>query len=195
MFPSALWGEAGNNTQVLYFTFDDGPTPEITDFVLKQLEIFHAKATFFCIGKNVIKNPEIFKNILAQGHSVGNHTFSHFNGWKTPLKRYLSDINACEKVFSSKLFRPPYGRLTPAQYLKIKERYRPVFWNLLSLDFDVNKTPEECYLEVIEKARNGDIVVFHDSVKAFDRLEVILPQLLQYYTQKGFVFKSLELND
>ena len=177
----------------LYLTFDDGPIPEITPWVLDTLKKWNAKATFFVIGENVKKHPSIYQDILQQGHQVGNHTFSHPMGKKTSLPSYLNDIHRCNALVKSPFFRPPYGSLSRAQYRKVVQQSTLVMWDVKSYDFLENKSGEYCGNKVIREAKNGDIVVFHDSLKAFPRLEIALPLVLEYFSQRGFQFEALAL--
>ncbi|MEN9569189.1 MAG: hypothetical protein RL172_420 [Bacteroidota bacterium] len=179
--------------KIIYLSFDDGPHPVATPFVLEQLKKYNAKASFFCIGKNVTEYPFIYEQVLDEGHSVGNHTYHHLNGWKTENNAYIDDIMEAKKIIDSTLFRPPYGRATRFQ-LKIISRQlglQPIMWSVLSGDFDEQLSPEKCAEQVILKTRQGDIVVFHDSAKAFNRLSYALPLVLDYFTKKGYSFKAI----
>lgn len=185
--------------KVIYLTFDDGPTPEVTEWTLNELNKYNAKATFFCIGKNVAQHPAIFQKIINKEHSVGNHTNNHLNGYKTELTAYLKNIELAEKEFhnvkntqNSKLFRPPYGKLRFVQSKKIRKKgYKIIMWNVLSADFDTTITPEKCLENVIGYTGKGSIIVFHDSIKASKNLYFTLPKVLEYYSEKGYVFKSI----
>ncbi|MFA5300996.1 MAG: polysaccharide deacetylase family protein [Lutibacter sp.] len=187
--------------KVIYLTFDDGPTPGITDWVLNELKKYEAKATFFCIGKNIEKYRELFQRIIEEKHSVGNHTNNHLNGWETITEDYLKNIEDAEKYFeeglglstiNSKIFRPPYGKLKLSQAKQIRKKgYKIVMWDVLSADFDVEISKEKCLENVVRNIQNGSVVVFHDSVKAAEKLKFILPQVLEYYTSKGFAFKRI----
>ncbi len=202
IFRSFIWNIDTEHKEI-YLTFDDGPIPEITPWVLNTLSKYNAKATFFCIGKNVKNHPAIFEKILKEGHSIGNHTFNHLNGWRTTNKKYIRNIEKAEislrsSVFGlqseplSKLFRPPYGRIKPSQAKNIIAKgYKIIMWNVLSGDFDQKLTKKDCYQNVIKNMTNGSIIVFHDSEKAFKNLEYTLPKVLDYYTNNGFVFKAL----
>jgi peptidoglycan/xylan/chitin deacetylase (PgdA/CDA1 family) len=186
----------------IYLTFDDGPIPEITPWVLKKLAEYKAKATFFCVGENVSKHPEIFRKIISEEHAIGNHTNNHLNGWRTNKKTYLYNIGKAEDIFSelagknqqprTRLFRPPYGKIKPNQANKIlKNGYDIIMWDVLSGDFDLSLSKENCLKNVLKNANSGSIVVFHDSEKAFKNLEYVLPRTLEYFTEKGFVFKAI----
>ena len=195
VFPNYTW-DIKTDKKSLFFTFDDGPHPQITEFVLDQLKIYNAKATFFCIGKNVVKNPELYHRISRDGHAVGNHTYNHLNGWKTKSEFYMNDISEAAIHIKSNLFRPPYGKITSFQanclnYAMGVANPKVIMWDVLSADFDTAITPKQSMNNVIKHARSGSIVVFHDSEKAFPRLEKILPALLEFYTQKGFLFDYL----
>ncbi|NNK82357.1 MAG: polysaccharide deacetylase family protein [Flavobacteriaceae bacterium] len=210
VLPSLIWN-IETNEKVIYLTFDDGPTPEITEWTLRTLEAFHAKATFFCIGDNIDKHPEIFQLILKKEHAVGNHTYNHLKGWKRDTQTYIdntlkaqesinkqvlkSAINNHEST-SLNLFRPPYGRIKSKQIKEIsKLNYQIIMWNVLSKDWDSSVSKEKCLENVIKKTQSGDIVVFHDSVKASRNMQHALPRMLEYFTEKGFKFKRIpELN-
>lgn len=180
----------------VFITFDDGPHPEITPFVLDELKKANAKATFFCIGNNVEKHPEIYQRILDEGHQVGNHTQNHKNGWSTDNAVYYRDILSAAKLIDSKLFRPPYGRITYAQGIGI-EKLLPdtkiIMWDVLSGDFDTKLTPEDCLKNVTAHTKEGSIIVFHDSEKAFERLEYALPKFLAHCQAQNWEMKSLSL--
>jgi peptidoglycan/xylan/chitin deacetylase (PgdA/CDA1 family) len=180
--------------KILYLTFDDGPHPEATSFVLEQLKKYNAKATFFCVGKNVKENFSLYERIISEGHKVGNHTYNHLNGWKTDDKIYIEDIAKAAKIIDSDLFRPPYGRITKFQIKAIsgnKLHLKTIMWDVLSGDFDPSVNGENCYLNVINNAKPGSIIVFHDSLKSFTTLEEALPRILKYYTEKEYRFAIL----
>ena len=184
------------NDKILYLTFDDGPHREATPFVLKQLKKFNALATFFCIGKNVVAYPGIYKQIINEGHSVGNHTYNHLNGWKTKNDDYLNDIARASHEIDSDLFRPPYGRITSFQAKNLKAVMRGkepkvIMWDVLSGDFDIACTPQQCLANVLMASVSGSIIVFHDSEKAFPKLEYTLPRMLNHFSEKGYLFKAL----
>ena len=191
LFPSYTW-RVPTEEKVLYITFDDGPIPEITPWVLETLRTFNAKATFFCVGDNVKKNPSVFQQVLAEGHTVGNHTFNHLSGWDTENIPYFHNIRHCAKLVKSNLFRPPFGRLTPKQTQFLTRHYNIVMWDVLSGDFDESLTNEDCLKNVTSAARRGSIVVFHDSVKAAEKLKFTLPKVLEHYAAKGYRFESLK---
>ena len=196
IFPSYTWS-IPTTEKILYLTFDDGPHPEITPFVLKELRQYGALATFFCLGKNVLAFPEIYKQILTEGHTVGNHTQNHLNGWKTPNDVYLKDIAEAANYIDSNLFRPPYGKMTIFQARNLSavmkgRKARVIMWDVLSADFDAEITEERCLQFVIFRSSPGSIIVFHDSEKAFHKLNYVLPKVLHHFTQQGFKFLSLE---
>lgn len=201
LFPNLIWNIATAKKE-LYLTFDDGPTPEITDWVLDTLSQYNAKGTFFCIGNNIEKYPELFRKICSQGHAIGNHTYNHLKGWKHKTKTYISDIERTEKVIESfrldscvnekKLFRPPYGKFKVKQSKKLLEQgYDIIMWDVLSYDWDKSVSEEACLNNVVQFAKKGSIVVFHDSVKASSNLKYALSKVLETYTAKGYKFKSI----
>ena len=208
IFRNWVW-RLSSKEKVLYLTFDDGPTPEITEWTLNELKKHEAKATFFCVGKNIAEHPEIFQKITEENHSVGNHTKNHLNGRKTKTADYLQNIEDAEKYFEEnlkpntfkekletrnlKLFRPPYGRITLSQSKKLRKKgYKIIMWDVLSADFDPAVSYEKCLENVIRNIQNGSVIVFHDSLKASEKLKFVLPKVLEYYTDKGFTFKSIE---
>ncbi|HEV2833176.1 MAG TPA: polysaccharide deacetylase family protein [Hanamia sp.] len=192
-YPGCIWNIA-TNEKILYLTFDDGPHPQATPFVLDELKKHHARATFFCIGKNVKDHFDIYKQILLDGHRVGNHTYDHLNGWRTDDKVYFQNIEKASTIIDSDLFRPPYGRITKFQLKSIagdKLKLKTIMWDVLSGDFDTALKPENCYLNVVKNVSPGSIIVFHDSLKALPALQYTLPKVLEYFTEKGFQFKSI----
>ncbi len=191
LFPNYTWN-IKTDEKVLYLTFDDGPIPEVTPWVLEQLAEYDAKATFFCVGENVQKHPSVFQQVLDAGHSVGNHTFNHLNGWNTDNIPFFHNIRHCARLVNSGLFRPPYGRLTPSQTQFLTRHYRIVMWDVLSGDFDTNMSNEEVFDNVILSAKRGSIVVFHDSLKAKERMQYALPRVLEHFSAKGYRFESLK---
>jgi len=195
LYPKRLWS-VDTNEKIIYLTFDDGPHPVATPFVLDELKKYNAKATFFCIGKNVVEQPEIYKRILEEGHAVGNHTQHHLNGWHTGKETYLADITTASNYIQSSLFRPPYGRIKSAQARGIATAINDtsakiVMWDLLSGDFDESLSPENCLANATKTARSGSIIVFHDSEKAFSKLRYTLPKAINYFLEKGYRLESL----
>lgn len=203
IFSNYVW-DVSNSENKIYLTFDDGPTPEITEWVLKVLKKYNAKATFFCIGNNVEKYPEIFEKVINEGHYLGNHTFNHLNGWKTSTEDYLENslqwsvvseksTNCRLKTENCQLFRPPYGKIKLSQSKKLRELgYKIIMWDVLSADFDTSISPEKCLDNVLKNTKPGSIIVFHDSIKAFPNLEYTLPKALKYWTEKGFVCDAIK---
>jgi len=201
MFPNYVW-DIPTHDKTLYLTFDDGPTPEITNWVLSTLKSYNAKATFFCIGKNIKVQTDIFQDILNDGHAIGNHTYNHIKGWKTKADDYLLEIEKTQEIMDSqvlnsspsnvKLFRPPYGQITPKQGKElIKLKYKIIMWDVISFDWDKTVSEETCLNNVTTKSTNGSIIVFHDSLKASKNMQYALPKTLEYFSEKGYSFKSL----
>jgi peptidoglycan/xylan/chitin deacetylase (PgdA/CDA1 family) len=190
-YPDLIW-DFTSAEKCVYLTFDDGPTKEYTHWILKQLKVFNAKATFFCIGNNVETCKDEFQDILDEGHAVGNHTYNHMNGWSNSLLSYLRDVRKCDEAFKSKLFRPPHGRMSNKQSAALTKEYKIIMWDVLSGDFDTNLSGEDCYNAVVDSVVNGSIIVFHDSKKADARLKIALPMVLAELTARGFTFKVIE---
>lgn len=180
-----------SNEKSVYLTFDDGPIPQITEWVLDLLKEKEVKASFFCIGNNVKKHNNIFKRILDEGHSVGNHTYDHLNGWSTHTPTYLKNALLCEPLINTSLFRPPYGRIKKKQLRLLSQRYKVVMWDVLSGDFDKKASPEQCFKNIQRYTRNGSILVFHDSIKAWSNLSVALPKSIDHLKEQGYTFKAL----
>lgn len=187
---SCTWNKSRTEKKI-YLTFDDGPIPEVSDFVLNTLKKFNIKATFFCIGKNVLQNQIQYKRIQKDGHSIGNHTMNHTNGWKTKTAAYELEVSECDKIVHSKLFRPPYGKLKIPQIKLLANRYEIIMWDVLSYDWVATVSPEEVYNNVNNNATNGSIVVFHDSLKAFTNLKYALPRFIETKLKEGFEFAVL----
>lgn len=193
LYPSLIWHK-GRDSHCIYLTFDDGPIPIVTPFVLNILKQHNARATFFCIGDNVTKHPEIYKQLSDDGHRVGNHTYNHLKGWITDDETYIDNFKKCDELLHSSLFRPPYGRAKRSQVKKLKAIYPGldiIMWDVLSGDFDQQLRPEDCLQNVLKHTEKGSVVVFHDSLKAFPRLEYVLPRAMEYWAKQGYSFGVL----
>lgn len=196
IFPNYIWKIKTDGKKV-FLTFDDGPTPEITEWVLNELKKYNAKATFFCIGDNIKKFPEIFQKLITDKHSIGNHTFNHLNGWKTDVTEYLENVLLCQSEieknnFSTNLFRPPYGKISRKQAKNLtQENYKIIMWDIISYDFDKTITKEKCLENVITNIEPGSIIVFHDSKKAWQNLEFVLPKTLEFLKKEGYTFEKI----
>jgi len=207
VYSKYIW-DIPNVDHKIYLTFDDGPTPEITEWVLEVLENHQAKATFFCIGNNIKKNPDVYAKVIKYGHSIGNHTFNHLNGWKTATNNYIENVNLCHKELEDRrwkmeaqnlksktwnLFRPPYGKIKLSQSIKLRKLgYKIIMWDVLSADFDTKITPKKCLENVLENVKPGSIIVFHDSIKAFPNLEYTLPRALKFWKEKGYLLEVIK---
>ncbi len=195
IYPSYTW-DIRTKEKLIYLTFDDGPHEQATSFVLNELKKYRAKGSFFCVGKNVAALPDLYNRILDEGHTTGNHTYNHLNGWKTADSDYLKDVAEAARYIDSSLFRPPYGRIRSFQakniVLAVKDTAaKIIMWDVLSGDFDSGITTDECLRNVVLNAKNGSIIVFHDSAKAFPLLEYCLPRALDYLSGRGFSFERL----
>ena len=204
IFPNYVW-DIPNRENKIYLTFDDGPTPEITEWTLEQLKKHDAKATFFCIGSNIEKHPDIFQKIIDDNHAVGNHTFNHLKGWETDTNEYLENTRRCSLLMREKgkgisdkgaafeLFRPPYGKIKTSQSRTLRRLgYKIIMWDVVSRDFDQTITPEKCLDNVLQHIESGSIIVFHDSVKAAQNLKYVLPKTLTFLKEKGFVCAKID---
>ncbi|HOP03632.1 MAG TPA: polysaccharide deacetylase family protein [Tenuifilaceae bacterium] len=191
MFPGFIWSIPNENNNI-YLTFDDGPTETVTPWVLDLLAKHNVKATFFCLGKKVEMHPEIFERIKNEGHAVGNHSYSHLKGWETPTGQYIQDVDFANDLIGSKLFRPPYGRIKPAQSKLLRERYKIIMWDLLSMDYSRNTSRRRCANIVKNGMHSGAIIVFHDSKKAEKNLRYALPRVLEEAKNKGFKFDVIK---
>ena len=188
------------NDKDIYLTFDDGPIPNLTEYVLDILDDFEVKATFFCVGDNIAKYPFICKKVIEKGHVVGNHTFNHVKGWATKNNNYLNNIEKCyehiikyQKYRSKPLFRPPYGQITRSQIKRLKDNYKIIMWDILAYDFNNTHSPSKSLNRMVRRTRPGSIVVFHDNYKAETKLKYMLPRFLKHFTEKGFKFKILDV--
>lgn len=206
LYPERIWAFSRAINSV-YLTFDDGPIPEVTPWVLNELKKHQAKATFFCIGNNIQKHPEVLKSVISEGHTVGNHTYNHLNGWKTKTSNYIENTEKAsrqilntikqisgmdQKSFGSKLFRPPYGRITSKQAKILQKKgYKIVMWDIISFDYDASISKEKCLQNVLKNIKPGSVVVFHDSLKAEKNLRYTLPKVLRYISEKGWKCASL----
>ena len=190
LFPKILFRKPQKDF-CIYLTFDDGPSPEVTEWVLETLNKENIKATFFCLGKQVEAFPEIFEAIKKQGHTIGNHGFEHINGWKTAQNSYLENIEIGFKKTNSRLFRPPYGRMHPFLISKVQKKYQLIFWSVLTHDYNTNINPQKTIQKHLNKLQNGDILVFHDSEKAFENLKIMLPATINWGKEKGVVWGKL----
>jgi peptidoglycan/xylan/chitin deacetylase (PgdA/CDA1 family) len=193
LFPGAVW-DIKTGEKIIYLSFDDGPHPQITPFVLEALKKYDAKATFFCIGDNVKKFPAAYRQVIDEGHAVGNHTMHHLNGWKTKDEVYLEDITNAKNYIESSLFRPPYGRIKRSQLRQLSSanyRLSTVMWSVLAGDWLASLTPEKCFEQVKNNIYPGCIVVFHDSEKAYERMQYALPKVLAHFSKLGYRFKSI----
>ncbi len=193
LFPDRIW-EMNKLEKKIYLTFDDGPHPIHTAFVLDELKKYNAKATFFCIGNNVQQYPDTFKRIIDEGHAIGNHTQQHLNGKKTADDIYIKDVQDASKYIDSNLFRPPYGRIKSFQAKILSTLNRPyklIMWTVLSGDFDPDISVKRCLENVLFKTNNGSIVVFHDSEKAAEKMMSTLPAVLSNFSEKGFSFEKI----
>jgi peptidoglycan/xylan/chitin deacetylase (PgdA/CDA1 family) len=191
LFGDITW-KINTNEKIIYLTFDDGPIPYLTEKILKVLDIFNAKATFFCVGENVKKYPSIYSEILSQGHTTGNHTFSHLSGLKTNTKEYVQNIEKASEYIDSSLFRPPHGRMKSSQQYEILKSYEIVLWDVLSFDFNKNLTREDCFGNVKQFTKQGSIIVFHDNMKAEENMLYALSQTLMTFSKAGYKFKALD---
>ncbi len=200
-FPSYVW-DIPSKEKVIYLTFDDGPTPVITEKVVEILANYKAKATFFCIGKNIAENPTTYQQLLDNGHAIGNHTYNHLKGWKSSNATYINDIEKTQEILNSKLithnsklFRPPYGRIKPSQGKALEKLgYKIIMWDILAIDWDSSVAKEEVLNNIISNTANGSIVVLHDSIKASKNMLYALPKVLDHFTKKGYTFKKIKLN-
>lgn len=189
-YPKTTW-RVKTSDKVLYLTFDDGPTKGVTDFVLEELAKYNAKATFFCLGRNVVQNPKLMKELKDSGHAIGNHSYNHLNGFRTNVGDYIDDVKNADGIISSKLFRPPYGKMKLRQYKYLKKFYRIIMWDVMPGDFDASIDGDKCFTNVVSNASKGSVIVFHDSDKAIDRLSIALPRVLKYYSDLGYRFEKL----
>lgn len=190
LYPQQIWSLPQDDKSI-YLTFDDGPTPGVTDWVLRVLEEYDAEATFFLVGNNVQHHPNIVRRIIGKGHSIGNHTQNHLNGWSTQTRDYLKNTLQCSQILETTLFRPPYGRITRRQAAVMRKRYKIIMWDVLSGDFDRSISKEKVLRNVLTNTVAGSIIVFHDSLKAETRMKYALPRVLEHFSKKGYQFKKI----
>lgn len=192
LFPRYQW-RVLTPEKVIYLTFDDGPIPDVTEFVLETLQQYRAQATFFCIGDNVRKHPKIFNRVQQAGHSIGNHTFNHLNGWKTEDEPYLDNFRQCQQQLGipTRLFRPPYGRMKRSQGTEVLKTHDVIMWDVLTGDFSPSLTPETVLKKTLTHTEAGSIILFHDSIKAWNRMSYTLPRVLSHFSEGGFRFEGL----
>ncbi|MFI5140801.1 MAG: polysaccharide deacetylase family protein [Bacteroidia bacterium] len=191
LLPQCFWS-LPNRQNKIYLTFDDGPTPEVLPVILKALDTYKVPATFFCVGENMQKHPDLVWEMQKRNHVIGNHTFNHVSGWRTKNEDYFQNVEACNKVYKSKLFRPPYGRLRTSQANELKRKYKIIMWDVLSYDYDKKVLPEICFRNVIGATKSGSVIVFHDNVKALKNLEYALPRSIDFLLKKDFVFDVIK---
>ena len=189
-YPSLVW-EMPRDEKKIFLTFDDGPHPTITPKIIDLLRRYDAKATFFCVGRNVEANKDIFNMILKEGHSVGNHTYNHDRGWRTATKDYIESVERANEHINSNLFRPPHGRIKYSQIRALQQKYKIITWTVISYDWDKSITSDDCFNNIIRNADSGSIIVFHDSEKAINNMLPALEKVLKYYKSKGFTFEKI----
>ena len=192
LFPGGHWRLPSKKEKVIYLTFDDGPIPELTPWVLDLLDRYNIKATFFCVGDNVRKYPEIYQDILDRGHKVGNHTYNHIQGIRTFTKNYIKNTQEAAEYIESPLFRPPHGHMRLPQFFKLRKKYKIILWDVVTRDYSNRLTPDDVLNNVKNYARNGSIVVFHDSLKAEKNMKYALPLAIEWLKEQGYVFKTIE---
>lgn len=190
LYARGIWRKNGAEKKI-YLTFDDGPVPSVTPWVLDVLKAAGIEATFFCVGVNVEKHPDIYQRIISENHAVGNHTYDHISGWKTAPEDYIANVEKCATYVTTNLFRPPYGRIRKNQQRILEKHYSIVMWDVLSCDYDRQTSPEQCLQNVITHVRNGSIIVFHDSLKAQQNMQYALPRFIEHAKGKGFEFGKL----
>jgi peptidoglycan/xylan/chitin deacetylase (PgdA/CDA1 family) len=192
LLPQCYWN-LPNKQNKIYLTFDDGPTPQVLPFILQTLDKYKVPATFFCVGENMSKHPDLVKEMLKRNHVIGNHTNNHISGWRVKNQSYFENIEKCDDVYKSHLFRPPYGRLRTSQANYLCRKYKLIMWDVLSYDYDKNVKPEICYRNVIDTTKSGSLIVFHDNEKAYPNLQYALPHSIVFLLNKGFVFDTIRL--
>jgi len=195
LFPGLTWKMPVNGVKEVFLSFDDGPTDELTPWILEVLDRHKIKATFFCVGENVKNHPDLYQQIIEEGHQVGNHTYHHLKGWNTSNKGYYEDIKKADDLIASPLFRPPHGKIKPSQIAHVKKEYRIVMWDVLTRDFDQSIEPWQCMENVKKFSQPGSIIVFHDSLKAEKNLRYTLPRAINYLEGEGYLFRLIEGTD
>ncbi len=191
IFPSLVW-KCLTNEKKVWLTFDDGPNPKVTDYILKVLKKNNIKATFFCVGNKIEKYPDIINKIKQEGHIIGNHSYSHINGFKTSTKKYIKDISKCQELIpNTKIFRPPFGKITPIQISKLKQDFKIIMWDVMAYDFRDSLTKEECLLNVTDNVESGSIIVLHDNLKSFEKIKYILPKIIDKLKDRKFNFSEI----
>lgn len=191
LYPRTIWRLPLEGQKVVYLTFDDGPIPQITPWVLDLLDKYGIKATFFCVGDNVCKHPEVYADVLNRGHRVGNHTFNHLQGIRTWTKNFVQNANLAHEYIESNLFRPPHGHMRFPQYLVLKKKYQIVMWDVVTRDYSKLMAPTDVFNNVKKYTRNGSIIVFHDSLKAEKNMKEALPQSIEWLIKEGYSFRVL----
>jgi len=191
LFPNGTW-KVETGVKKLFLTFDDGPIPQITPWILDTLAAYDAKATFFCVGENAERYPELVNRIVQEGHSIGSHTYNHLNGWNIDNNTYFLNVRKGAKIVGSNLFRPPYGKLKPKQAHFLSKHYQIVMWDILSGDFDTKLSLEQVYHNIIDHLEQGSIIVMHDSLKTMHHIQYSLPRLLQFAGKNDFIFEGIE---
>lgn len=196
LYPGLTWDKREDSEKTIYLTFDDGPIPDVTPWVLDQLATADVLATFFMVGENIKKYPEVFKQVVSEGHSIGNHTYNHLDGWKTETETYLSNIEKCMKAIEdqghkSNLFRPPYGKITREQISLVTKSYEIIMWDYLTGDFDQSLIADKIVRKFKKKVKSGAIVVFHDNIKSFEVLKKALPEFLSHFKDQDYQFMTL----
>ena len=195
LFPGAIWRIISREEKQVFLTFDDGPVPEVTPWVLDVLHKYNIKATFFCVGDNIRKHPDVYQEILNRGHLTGNHTFNHLQGWKTRTKNYIENVNKAESYIKTSLFRPPHGHIRFFQLKFLMSRYNVIMWDVVTRDYSKKVSKEQVVENVKKYTRNGSIIVFHDSLKAEKNLHYALPQSIEYLLNEGYSFKLIQNPD
>lgn len=191
IFPSLVW-KCLTNEKKVWLTFDDGPNPKVTNYILNVLKKNNIKATFFCVGNKIEQYPDIINKIKQEGHTIGNHSYSHINGFKTSTKKYINDISKCQELIpNTKIFRPPFGKITPIQISKLKQDFKIIMWDVMAYDFRDSLTKEECLLNVTDNVESGSIIVLHDNLKSFEKIKYLLPKIIDKLKDRKFNFSEI----